>query len=375
MRVMPVAHRSSMPALQYTRYWAGGVPSFAMQPLPESDWIEAHPRGRGQQASVRRARLRVPCARTKRRTDVPKNDVHEVEAVDEVATLYVTLKPLLHAIAERRFCVPHDEAEALVHDLFTAYLRRRPAVLAVRSWFVAAICNACRHYWRRYARFVAPIEGEMREPTEPPAYIARITAKAILARLSVRDRYILRLRFWEGHAVRAVGMALGISESRAEKLLHRALKRAAHAADAATLASDDDPHRCTDRPRLSCKTRIRGIYRTPPKPTGVTLPCAVDVSMVFPIGRFTALPTRQSVSGTIVRRLGQGGSLRSNTRMRCQTIHRSVRTSSRVSKNPRSPSSAPTVVSSAAAISTTLAMPGLMIGARVLGAVRGRRGW
>src|SRR5262245_30363582 len=97
---------------------------------------------------------RSGCSARSRMAKEPENE--------KAAELYRELRGLLAFLAARRFGVPPDEAEELVHDVFAAYLRRQPAVHDLRAWFVGAICHASRHYWRKQARFVHLEHADMR---------------------------------------------------------------------------------------------------------------------------------------------------------------------------------------------------------------------
>ena len=49
----------------------------------------------------------------------------------------------------RRYHVPPDDAEALVHDIFAAYLQRSAYVRDVKGWLIGAIGNASQNYVRK----------------------------------------------------------------------------------------------------------------------------------------------------------------------------------------------------------------------------------
>ena len=157
--------------------------------------------------------------------------------------LYGQMKPLLLFIAASKFRVSLDEAEALVHDVFESYLRRRPVIANEQGWFVGAICNACRHYWRKHGRYVALEEAADDDLICETSIIERLTAEALVARLSPRDRRIISLRFDDGRTIREVGHVLGISGSRTEKLLRRALRQLAEAKSAPLSEDSDETHR------------------------------------------------------------------------------------------------------------------------------------
>jgi RNA polymerase sigma-70 factor (ECF subfamily) len=136
---------------------------------------------------------------------------------------YTSIAPLLRTIAVRKFGVPRDDAEALVHDVFMSFLQRRDAIGNVRTWFIGAISHACRNYWRKQDRILT---GEVVERVVEPPEIERVTAHEVLRALPPREQHVLWLRFAEGFTVREVAQAIGRSVSRTEKLLRRARLRA-----------------------------------------------------------------------------------------------------------------------------------------------------
>src|ERR1051325_3897557 len=158
---------------------------------------------------------------------------------------YVSIAPLLRTIATRKFRVPRDDADALVHDVFISFLRRRD-IDDVRAWFIGAISHACRDYWRKQGRIVT---GEaMEERMFEPAEIERVMAHEVLRALTPREQRVLWLRFAEGFTVKEVAHAIGRSVSRTEKLLRRARLRAV-----AVIAADEEEsaHRWTKRWRCA----------------------------------------------------------------------------------------------------------------------------
>jgi hypothetical protein len=68
---------------------------------------------------------------------------------DPFESLYTEYGLLLRTIAMRRYHVPPDDAEALVHDIFAAYLERRAYVRDVKGWLIGAIGNASNNYIRK----------------------------------------------------------------------------------------------------------------------------------------------------------------------------------------------------------------------------------
>lgn len=148
------------------------------------------------------------------------------EAGAAIASEYAALYPLLVGLASRRFRVPPDEAAAVVHDVFVAYLRNHERVSDHRAWLIGATCNASRLYWRRQQRVAS---GETPELEEAPAGVTtidldrRIDAAQALQRLGTRCRELLRLRFLEGYAAAALAAHLGTTAGYARKLVYQCM--------------------------------------------------------------------------------------------------------------------------------------------------------
>lgn len=103
---------------------------------------------------------------------------------------YELLSIRLRSHAEKKYRVPADEAEALVHDVFITWLDpRMEPVQHPEAWFYTAIRNACVDYWRKEGRIVH--EEPPERAIEPPEYVARISAHEILAALTVPQRTVL----------------------------------------------------------------------------------------------------------------------------------------------------------------------------------------
>ncbi|HEX7150771.1 MAG TPA: sigma-70 family RNA polymerase sigma factor [Thermoanaerobaculia bacterium] len=146
--------------------------------------------------------------------------------------LYETLAPLLHHIAVQKFGLPEEDADDLVHEVALSYLARSEEVKSPRQWFVGAISNACRSYWRRLANWPTAELSEVDWRVES-AIERQVSARQLLLALAPRDRRILWLRFAEGCSVMEVAGAIGVSHSRAEKLIRRSLERARRVAGTA----------------------------------------------------------------------------------------------------------------------------------------------
>lgn len=63
--------------------------------------------------------------------------------------LYAAYRPLLRKIAIRKFGIPPDAVDDLVHDVFATYLANPSNVRDLHPYLIGAICNASRQYRRR----------------------------------------------------------------------------------------------------------------------------------------------------------------------------------------------------------------------------------
>ncbi|MGH9422529.1 MAG: RNA polymerase sigma factor [Thermoanaerobaculia bacterium] len=143
---------------------------------------------------------------------------------DAVEALYVEYGVLLRSIAMRRYGVPPDDAEALVHDTFVAYIERHTAIREIKPWLMGAVSNACKHYWRDRKR-EAPMP-ELYEETADPAsgteadqWEWRITVSAVVARLGAKCRETIRGYYWREESKETIAETLATSPAYVRQLL------------------------------------------------------------------------------------------------------------------------------------------------------------
>jgi RNA polymerase sigma factor (sigma-70 family) len=151
--------------------------------------------------------------------------------------LYVEHAFLLRRIAVRKFAIPEDEAETLVHDVFVEYLvRPRDVHHNVRSYLIAAVCNASRNYWR------AKQTRERYFPSDPNAMTAevpvnvaddvleglsvRMMVGATLARLGTKCREVLCRYYLQEESTASIADALDTTASNVNYLMHVCRKKA-----------------------------------------------------------------------------------------------------------------------------------------------------
>lgn len=143
-----------------------------------------------------------------------------------IADAYGQHAALLTRIAVHKFRIEPEDAQTLVHDVFLSFMLRRGEVLDVRAWLVGAICNASRHYHRRYDRLESLPEDF--EGTAAPSHLnmERLVAGECLSCATPRCRLALRLRYVEGYSMSELAEELGTTTKYAEKIVRNCLKQA-----------------------------------------------------------------------------------------------------------------------------------------------------
>ncbi|HSY49320.1 MAG TPA: sigma-70 family RNA polymerase sigma factor [Thermoanaerobaculia bacterium] len=137
----------------------------------------------------------------------PPTDESEFEA------LYIEYGVLLRSIAIRRYSIPPDDAEALVHDIFTAYLQRHEQVRELKGWLIGAIGNASKDYLRRRKR-EEPLLPEHDEKPDQAAeeknerWLLNMTVARVLARLGEKCRETLRRYYFHEESKESIAEQL-----------------------------------------------------------------------------------------------------------------------------------------------------------------------
>jgi RNA polymerase sigma-70 factor (ECF subfamily) len=156
-------------------------------------------------------------------------DVDELE----FGQMYEDNLSLLVAIAVRKFQVPDVDAEALAHEVFFSYLKRKNEIRDLHPWLIGAICHASRYFWRQNGRRTEQLDEALAMLRPDPASAgildllpAQIAARDILEALPPRYQEILRLRYYEGYSIREIADYLGVTAKYTQKLVARCLRRA-----------------------------------------------------------------------------------------------------------------------------------------------------
>lgn len=144
--------------------------------------------------------------------------------------IYTSEAPLLRYVAIQKFRVPRDDADALVHDVFTTFLSRASVVRNPRPYLVGAICNAARHYWReRKNEEAALAKCDLVMPAAefvPDTLGRKLLLATTLARISTKCRDLLRRYYLDGESTASIASSRETSPDYILFLLHRCRKSA-----------------------------------------------------------------------------------------------------------------------------------------------------
>lgn len=175
----------------------------------------------------------VPVSSDSRTTRVWRLSVSQDSSSTDGAfeSLYTEYGLLLRTIAMRRYHIPPDDAEALVHDIFAAYLQRRAYVRDAKSWLIGAIGNASSNYIRK-RKPEAELLPEHEEAIDASAeeslerWMRRLTIVAVLARLGTKCRETLRRYYLHEEPKERIAAHLATSPAYVLQLLVTCRKRA-----------------------------------------------------------------------------------------------------------------------------------------------------
>ena len=148
----------------------------------------------------------------------------------EIEDLYVRYRKLLLFVGSNKFRIPECDSESLIQEVFLSYIQVGTPITNKRSWLVAAMCNASRHYWRAQGR-TESLPDDFAERSDPrsqelaDSFALKMTISRALGYLQPRCRETLQLHYFQGHSAGDVARELETTNRYAEKLIHNCLKR------------------------------------------------------------------------------------------------------------------------------------------------------
>jgi RNA polymerase sigma factor (sigma-70 family) len=155
----------------------------------------------------------------------------------EFEALYTEYGVLLRSIAIRRYNIPPDDAEALVHDIFTAYLQRREHVRELKGWLIGAIGNASKDYLRRRKREEPLLPEHDQKPDQAAEekaerWMVNMTVARVMARLGEKCRETLRRYYFHEESKEFIAEQLATSPGYVLQLLVSCRRRVRELYDA-----------------------------------------------------------------------------------------------------------------------------------------------
>jgi len=155
----------------------------------------------------------------------------------EFEALYTEYGVLLRGIAIRRYNIPPDDAEALVHDIFTAYLQRRDYVRELKGWLIGAIGNASKDYLRRRKREEPLLPEHDQRPDQAAEekaerWMTTMTMATVMARLGEKCRETIRRYYFHEESKEAIAEQLATSPGYVLQLLVSCRRRVREIYDA-----------------------------------------------------------------------------------------------------------------------------------------------
>ncbi len=155
----------------------------------------------------------------------------------EFEALYIEYGVLLRGIAIRRYNIPPDDAEALVHDIFTAYLQRSEYVRELKGWLIGAIGNASKDYLRRRKREEPLLPEHDQRPDQAAEekaerWMTTMTMATVMARLGEKCRETIRRYYYHEESKESIAEQLATSPGYVLQLLVSCRRRVRELYDA-----------------------------------------------------------------------------------------------------------------------------------------------
>ena len=151
------------------------------------------------------------------------DDQHPADA-NEFEALYTEYGVLLRSIAMRRYNIPPDDAEALVHDIFMAYLQRREHIRELKGWLIGAVGNASKDYLRKRKR-EEPLLPEHDDKPDQAAeeqadrWMMNMTVATVVARLGEKCRETIRRYYFHEESKESIAEQMSTSPGYVLQLL------------------------------------------------------------------------------------------------------------------------------------------------------------
>lgn len=144
--------------------------------------------------------------------------------------IYASYRPLLRRIAMRKFGVPTEDVDGLVHDVFATYLTHSARIREVHAYLIGGICNAARQYWRQShaERAVLCREDHTLTPHdhEVTSIFRNLLLSSVLAKLGESCRETLQRFYIGGESAITIAASRNTTQNSILRLLNYCRGRA-----------------------------------------------------------------------------------------------------------------------------------------------------
>ncbi|HEX7151635.1 MAG TPA: sigma-70 family RNA polymerase sigma factor [Thermoanaerobaculia bacterium] len=156
----------------------------------------------------------------------PAHQANTNDPADAVADAYAAHYTLLRYIVERRYHVPEADVDAVIHEVFVAFIRNRQKVEDERRWLVGTTYNWCRLYWRNAGRDRETVPAATADAVAPDQLMKRFELRDLMRRLGSRCQDILRLRYAEDYSSAQLASHFGTTVEYARRMVYRCMRSA-----------------------------------------------------------------------------------------------------------------------------------------------------
>jgi RNA polymerase sigma factor (sigma-70 family) len=147
--------------------------------------------------------------------------------------LYACYRPLLRRIAVRKFAIPVEDVDGLVHDVFATYLTHSERVREIHPYLIGGICNAARQYWRQnHAEQSVVCRDDHTRAVHDPAIAAifrNLLLSSVLAKLGASCRETLQQFYIAGESAIGIAASRNTTQNSILRLLNYCRSRAREA--------------------------------------------------------------------------------------------------------------------------------------------------
>jgi RNA polymerase sigma factor (sigma-70 family) len=146
------------------------------------------------------------------------------------ADVYTTYSKFMKRVAMRKYALSIEDADELVHDVFTTYLgHASDDVTSLRAYLIIAICRAARRRTDRRRSeerlSVSAAEQEIPDAATERGILLRMAVADALTSCSPRCRELLYRHHMRGESAEEIALSLGTTPQYIRQLLSGCRKR------------------------------------------------------------------------------------------------------------------------------------------------------